>query len=107
MCFPGVRIRVYYFPHPGKSGVMPIRRAAATPTPEKAPSAAAEKGEAGVVHLWNLRPEKAPPSRTQIELVSVLITDTHGSLQSGDGCVGMQSLLYNLSSRKQVSRPDN
>lgn len=33
-----------YFLHAGKSRVMPIRRAAATPTQEKAPSAAAEKG---------------------------------------------------------------
>uniref|UniRef100_A0A3B4Y804 Heterochromatin protein 1-binding protein 3 n=1 Tax=Seriola lalandi dorsalis TaxID=1841481 RepID=A0A3B4Y804_SERLL len=39
-----------YFRHTGKSRVMPIRRAAATPTQEKDPSAAAEKGKAGVVH---------------------------------------------------------
>lgn len=49
---PGLWIH-FYFPHPGKAGVMPIRRAAASSTAEKAPSAAAEEGEAGVVHHLN------------------------------------------------------
>lgn len=45
----------------GKALIMPIRRAAATPTQEKAPSAAAEKGEARVVHdPRNIRPVNAP-----------------------------------------------
>uniref|UniRef100_A0A3Q2T8M3 Heterochromatin protein 1-binding protein 3 n=1 Tax=Fundulus heteroclitus TaxID=8078 RepID=A0A3Q2T8M3_FUNHE len=39
---------------------MPIRRAPATPTQEKAPSAAAEKGEAGVVHP-STRADPHPP----------------------------------------------
>lgn len=45
MCPPGVHIRVcLFFLHADKSRVMPIRRAAATPSQEKPPSAAAEKG---------------------------------------------------------------
>lgn len=45
----------------GNAPIMPIRRAAATPTQEKAPSAVAEKGEAGVVHdHCNSRPVNAP-----------------------------------------------
>lgn len=46
MCPPGVHIRVcfVFFLHADKSRVMPIRRAAATPSQEKPPSAAAEKG---------------------------------------------------------------
>uniref|UniRef100_A0A3Q2PEL1 Heterochromatin protein 1-binding protein 3 n=1 Tax=Fundulus heteroclitus TaxID=8078 RepID=A0A3Q2PEL1_FUNHE len=43
-----------------QSGGMPIRRAPATPTQEKAPSAAAEKGEAGVVHP-STPPDRADP----------------------------------------------
>lgn len=39
---------LFFFCYPDKSRVMPIRRAAAAPTQEKAPAAAAEEGEAGV-----------------------------------------------------------
>lgn len=46
---------------PGKSPVMPIRRAAATPTQEKTPSAAAEKGKGEVVlHLHPVKPWPRP-----------------------------------------------
>lgn len=45
----------------GKSPVMPIRRAAATPTQEKTPSAAAEKGKGEVVlHLHPVKPWPRP-----------------------------------------------
>lgn len=45
----------------GKSPVMPIRRAAATPTQEKTPSAAAEKGKSEVVlHLHPVKPWPRP-----------------------------------------------
>lgn len=45
----------------GKSPVMPIRRAAATPTQEKTPSAAAEKGKGEVVlHLHPVNPWPRP-----------------------------------------------
>lgn len=42
MCFPGVQMRFIFLIQVNL--VMPIRRAAATPTQEKAPSSAAEKG---------------------------------------------------------------
>lgn len=45
----------------GKSPVMPIRRAAATPTQEKTPSAAAEKGKGEVaLHLHPVKPWPRP-----------------------------------------------
>lgn len=50
----------------GKSPVMPIRRAAATPTQEKTPSTAAEKGKGEVaLHLHPVKPWPRPPASHQ------------------------------------------
>lgn len=59
----------------GKSPVMPIRRAAATPTQEKTPSAAAEKGKGEVVlHLHPVKPGPAPcqPSAISVQLQPII-----------------------------------
>lgn len=69
-CVPAF-MYVIFVPHPGKYCVMPIRRAAATPTQEKPTSAAAEKGEAGVVLNVNGHPVNAPSSRTHTHRLSL------------------------------------
>lgn len=57
----------------GKSPVMPIRRAAATPTQEKTPSAAAEKGKGEVVlHLHPVKPWPRPLPAISVQLQPII-----------------------------------
>lgn len=66
----------------GKSPVMPIRRAAATPTQEKTPSAAAEKGKGEVVlHLHPVKPWPRSPASHQPHLSQCSTSTNHSFSQ--------------------------
>lgn len=80
----------------GKSPVMPIRRAAATPTQEKTPSAAAEKGKGEVVlHLHPVKPWPRRWLARPLPAISRICP-----------IVQLQPIIHSLTQNEQNSSPD-